>query len=91
MTYLEDNSSDEKEILCWSFCQSLKHGLTVLNIWLQTRHSVIKTTFNVNIRVVSFLGHGVSYLFQPVSGSPMTTIYLGHLVENHICLSPSEF
>ncbi|KXJ04593.1 hypothetical protein AC249_AIPGENE19261 [Exaiptasia diaphana] len=38
--------------------------------------------FNVNIQVVSTLGHGANHLFQPTSSNAITIIYLGHFAEH---------
>ena len=39
--------------------------------------------YNVNVHVISSLGVGANHIFSPSSSIPLTTVYLGHLAENH--------
>ena len=39
--------------------------------------------YNVNVHVISSLGVGANHTFSPSFSIPLTTVYLGHLAENH--------
>ena len=39
--------------------------------------------YNVNVHVISSLSVGANHIFSPSFSIPLTTVYLGHLAENH--------